>query len=208
MKKEIATFLFLIDISGSMHGQKISSVNAALTESMEVLKNKKETYHREVKVGFLTFSDKMDSIIWCDQLVSPSFSVEPNEDGFYSITSYKCLYDGLYHFLISSDDLGDLYIILITDGKTTEKRREYDESFERANSLDSFRCANRYAAIVDLDIDKGLANNIADNDILEFLSGNDAKKRFKLVNLSKEISKMDFFEDNEKSKIASIFGKG
>ena len=210
--KKTVTLLFLIDTSGSMHDQKISSVNAALTECMAVLNKKTSHPMEELIVGFLTFSDQMNQIIWCEHLTPPSFSVKPKGDGFYGITSYKCLYDGLYDFLNNAGDLGQLYIVLITDGKTTEKRRDYDESFERTNSLNAFRNAKRYAAIVDLDADKGLADNMSDEDILEFLSGNDAKKRFKLNSLSEEISKMDFFEEDEKNadkkkQITSIFGE-
>lgn len=209
--RKITTLLFLIDTSGSMRDQKISSVNAALTECMEILNKKRTQSDEQLTVGYLTFSDKMNSVVWCEQLIPPNLYIKPNEDGFYSIASFKCLYDGLYDFLNSAGYLGQLYIILITDGKSTERRQEYDESFERINSLNAYRNAKRYAAIVDIDTDRGLAGNIADNDILEFLSGNDAKKRFKLVNLSEEISKLYFFKEDgddisKRKQIASIFG--
>lgn len=209
--RKTTTLIFLIDTSGSMRDQKISSVNAALTECMEVLNKKRLQSDEQLTVGYITFSNKMDPVVWCKQLVPPNLYIKPNKDGFYSIASFKCLYDGLYDFLNSAGYLGQLYIILLTDGKATERRREYDESFERINSLNAFRNARRYAAIVDIDTDKGLAENVADNDILEFLSGNDAKKRFKLVNLSEEISKLYLFEEDgddagKKKQIASIFG--
>ena len=36
--KETVNFLFVIDVSGSMYGQKIASVNASLTECLAELK--------------------------------------------------------------------------------------------------------------------------------------------------------------------------
>lgn len=209
--RKTTTLIFLIDTSGSMRDQKIASVNAALTECMEVLNKKRLQSDEQLTVGYITFSDKMDPVVWCKQLIPPNLNIKPKEDEFYSIASLKCLYDGLYDFLNKADYFGQLYIILITDGKSTERRRDYDESFERINSLDAYRKARRYAAIVDIDTDRGLAGNVADNDILEFISGNDAKKRFKLVNLSEEISKFNLFKEDgdaagTKRRTASIFG--
>ena len=88
-------------------------------------------------------------------------------------------------------------ILLITDGRITEKRTEYDEAFEQINSLDLFRNAKRYAAIVDLEMDRELSDNAADNEILNFLSDFDARKRFRLAVLSAEVSKFSFLADNE-----------
>ena len=214
MQKSGVTIIFIIDTSGSMHDQKISSVNAALTECMDVLRSYSSKKSNRIDVGFITFNETMNPIIWSNQMTAPSFSVTPNRDGFYPITSFKCLYEGLYNSLAGIRQSSEIYMILITDGKATEKRIEYDEAFEKVNTLKQFRDAKRYAAIVGLDEDPRMAGNKADSDILDFLSGNDAKKRFKLNRLSEEVSKMDFFiVDNEgssfdkKKQIESIFGE-
>ena len=69
--KETVNFLFVIDVSGSMYGQKIASVNASLTECLAELKQIGYSGRYDIKVSMVTFAEKMQ--LWAITLASVFF---------------------------------------------------------------------------------------------------------------------------------------
>lgn len=180
-KSEIKV-LFIVDTSGSMHGEKIGAVNAAITECLGVLR-KVKTGGKNVKVGYMEFNEKRISSDFGEDLSNKTFEISESEDGFYPITSFACMYDGLYDIIKNTEEIDEnLCLVLITDAKPVDFG-EYSESLERVKSLSAFRKAEKLAALV--------GNNLSsiENDVLEFVMFS-ADKVVGLSNLSVFLSKM------------------
>lgn len=56
--KDVVKFLFIIDVSGSMYGQKIAAVNAALTECLAELRQIGCLNDYDIQVSIATFAEK------------------------------------------------------------------------------------------------------------------------------------------------------
>lgn len=99
---DIINFLFVVDVSGSMYGQKIASVSASLTECLAELKQMEFSGDYDIKVSLVTFAEKMQIRVLNekpDRISGSQIAVEPKTNGFYSLTSYTCLYRGLHQLL-------------------------------------------------------------------------------------------------------------
>lgn len=202
VSENMVTIIFIVDTSGSMYGQKIEAVNAAVAECLEVLGK----YQKKdgLMIGYVSFDETMGNIVLKKDLEAEIFKVSPNSDGFYKMTSFSGLYSGIYD-IFRKQQTGDLCLFLITDGKPADSG-EYTDALEKVKSLDAFRTADRYVALVNNDV------NGMDHDVLEFV-GFKADKILQLPDLSNTLSKVqalnfdhsDGSADDEK-RYNSIFG--
>lgn len=164
--KEILNFVFVIDVSGSMYGKKIASVNASLTECLYELKQLGCSEEYDIKVSIVTFAEKMNFQHINekqDNISAPHIKVEPQADGFYSVTSFGCLYNGLNDLL--SNDKSDnrkisdgregknTFIFLFSDAKPIDNK-EYNEAYEAIQSCTGFKNATKYVGYVEDNSDK------------------------------------------------------
>ena len=95
-------FLFVVDVSGSMYGQKIASVNAALTECLAAIKQIGFSGQYDINVSIATFAEKLhlQKVNQKPESIEAlNIKVEPLEDGFYLVTSFASLYISLYHII-------------------------------------------------------------------------------------------------------------
>ena len=91
---EIINFLFVVDVSGSMYGQKIASVSASLTECLAELKQLEFSGDYDIKVSLVTFAEKMqirELNEKTDNISTSQITVETKSNGFILLTSFHCL---------------------------------------------------------------------------------------------------------------------
>lgn len=198
--KAEATLIFLVDTSGSMFGQKIQSVNAATAECLEVLR---ENQTDSLEIGYVTFHEQMGQIVLKKNMTAPVFQVLSNSSGFYPMTSFACLYKGICK-LLADDWREQLYLILVTDGKPVDTG-EYTQFLEQAKSLENFRRAERYVALV------GNETDMVNTDVLNFV-GFQADKIFPLAHSSSLMSHIrgEIFgseKSGNETQYDQIFGK-
>ena len=190
------TFWFIVDVSGSMYGENIASVHASLAECINELKSPDAMAGKDIYVKVLTFGDKLEVLNPGEEIkdfVLPQFVVKKDEDGFYPITSYKCLYEEMYHLL--EEDSEKDYYLLLTDGKVIDTG-EYEEALERIQNCLTYKNAEKYVALV------GTKNHMIDNDIMKFVDFK-GDKIIELEHLSDEISKIRriYSDDNQYDEI-------
>lgn len=157
---EIINFLFVVDVSGSMYGQKIASVSASLTECLAELKQLEFSGDYDIKVSLVTFAEKMqirELNEKPDNISTSQITVEPKSNGFFSLTSFTCLYRGLHHLLekkITDGKQGkNTFIILFSDAKPVD-RKGYLKYVKEAESCPEFNNAARYVGFSEEESDK------------------------------------------------------
>ena len=177
------TVILFVDVSGSMYGQKIEAVNAAIAECVEVIRN--HNINNSIQIGYAAFDDKWRDFMIKEDVGSINYKICPNADGFYNLTYFQRLYEGIEKCLsVFNNAKTKLCLLLITDGKPADSG-EYTEVLERVKSMDSFRRAERYVALV------GNDTNGRDNDVLEFV-GFKADKIVKLHEVADTLRKVSF----------------
>ena len=185
-----STIIFIIDTSGSMYGQKIVAVNAAIAECAEVVRNYDK--NSNLQIGYATFDERWGGISLKKNIDIETFKITANPDGFYRLTSFQVLYEGLENELcISDNNCCALCLVLVTDGKPADSG-EYTDVLERVKSTNVFRYAERFVALVGNDV------NGMDNDVLEFV-GFKADRVVKLNDAASALLKVSFL---------STFGQG
>lgn len=149
--KEIVNFLFIIDVSGSMYGQKIAAVNASLAECIFELKRIEYSEKYDIRVSVATFAENMQL---CrgnenpDHIIIPNIEVKLQADGLYLTTSFSCLYREL-KYLFDSKKITDgkqgmnTFIILFSDAKPVD-REDYEAAYQAIQSCMEFRNAAKY----------------------------------------------------------------
>lgn len=190
-------FVFLADVSGSMFGQKIASVNAVLNECVAELKQIGSMPAYDIDVSVFGFADKMITYKLNEKIAdleSPILKVEKQADGFYMITSFTSLYEGIKKLFAENhiDDGADgknTFVILITDGKAVDSD-EYQTAYDQARDCQAFRNAVKYAAFADEKADK------YNKETIKFVDYQ-ADRICRLTDLSGEINKlqMSYFTD-------------
>lgn len=209
--KETVNFLFVIDVSGSMYGQKIASVNASLTECLAELKQIGYSGRYDIKVSMVTFAEKMQLHKINekpDNIGAPHIKVEPQADGLYLITSFGCLYKGLKYLFdnkkISDSNQGkNTFIFLFSDAKPVDEK-EYNAAYEAIQSCTGFKNATKYVGFVEDDSDK------FNRETVKFVDYK-ADHIVRASEMSGEISKlqMTFFSDftspSDNAKYDQIF---
>lgn len=177
------TIIFIVDTSGSMYGQKIEAVNAAVAECAEVIRNNNRD--NSLQVGYVTFDEEWGNLVVKNEIGTVGFKIKANADGFYRLTKYQCLYEGVENCLVGfNNSKTKLCLLLITDGKPSDSGK-YIDVLERVKNMDAFRNSERLVALVDNEV------NGMDNDILEFV-GYKADKVVKLNDVVSALLKVSF----------------
>ncbi len=88
-QKGAVSFLFLIDTSGSMHGQKISAVNAVLAECFDEMRDTDACGGFKIYIGAAVFHEEIKVIQEAGRALQDlaCAAVEKGEDGFWPVTS-------------------------------------------------------------------------------------------------------------------------
>lgn len=195
--KETVNFWFVVDVSGSMYGQKIATVNAALAECLSELKQIGYSEKCDIKVGIITFAEKMKIQKMNERLESvgtPQIKVEPQDDGLYPITSFACLYKGL-KYIFEAKEVSDgkngknTFVLLFTDAKPVDKKK-YDAVYETIQNCSGFKNAMKYVAYVEDESDR------FNKETVKFVDYK-AERIVQVSEMSAEIGKlrMTFFSD-------------
>jgi uncharacterized protein YegL len=204
-------FLFVVDVSGSMYGQKIASVNAALTECLAAIKQIGFSGQYDINVSIATFAEKLhlQKVNQKPESIEAlNIKVEPLEDGFYLVTSFASLYRGLKYLFtkktITDEQQGkNTFIFLFSDAKPVDGK-EYGDAFEEIQNCLEFKNANKYVGFVDEDSDK------YNKDTIMFVDYK-AEHIVRASEISNEISKLqmmyfsDFSSQSDKDKYDQIF---
>ena len=160
-------FLFVVDVSGSMYGQRIASVNAALAECMAELRQIAASGNYAIKASVVTFAEKMQVYKMNEypgEMDLPQLKVEPQEDGFYLLTSYSCLYKGLM-YLFQKEKIQDgnqgknTFIFLFSDAKPVDSKK-YADSYREIQQCVPFKNAEKYVAYADEESDEYNKNTV------------------------------------------------
>lgn len=146
-------FIFFIDVSGSMLGKNISVVNAALTECINSLQLAHTGHNSNIQLGIYSFSEKVYEVVRlrpiCD-VDSPLIRVVPDREGFYSLSSYSCLYNGierLFQNIKFDINRDDAFIFIATDGKSTDSNN--DTIIKNVKRFPIYQKALKYIALTD-----------------------------------------------------------
>lgn len=169
MNDKIFYFLFFIDVSGSMLGKNISVVNAAITECINVLQQSYNERKSNIQVGIYTFSERVYTAINLQpiqSIASPLIRVIPDSEGFYALSSYLCLYNGmekLFHRMAFNSEKDNAFIFLASDGKSTDSTYNATETIKQ---YPIYQKAYKYIALTD-DNPKQIKD-----DVIAFIDGN------------------------------------
>lgn len=148
---QVLNILFMIDVSGSMRGQRIAQVNYALENIFKELRRRDGTNAR-IKIGIMEFSDEAE---W----VTPQ--PMPLEDYVFTrINASKCitcygkafdkLNEALHRSKFMNPSLGEYFaplILFVTDGEPVDVS-EYPAALQRLRNNDWFKKSAKYAIAV------------------------------------------------------------
>ena len=146
--RQILNILFMIDVSGSMRGQRIAQVNYALENIFKELK-RKDLPDAQIKIGIMEFSDEANWVtpqpVLLEDYVYTQIEAQP------WLTNYTCAFDKLNEVLHRSrfmnPSLGEYFaplILFITDGEPVDVA-EYPEAIDRLNHNGWFLKSAKYA---------------------------------------------------------------
>ncbi len=149
--RQILNLLFMIDVSGSMRGQRIGMVNYALENIFKELKRRDEA-NAVIKVGLMEFSEEAEWLtsrpVLLDDFVFTKIEAQP------WLTNFGPAFDKLREKLSKSafmdPNVGEYFapvILFITDGEPTDVT-EYPAALERLNRNGWFKQAAKYAIAV------------------------------------------------------------
>jgi uncharacterized protein YegL len=134
--KRDLNFFWLVDVSGSMSGQRIAILNQAIKEVIPEIKNAVQPYP-EVKILMraIKFADNASWHIGPDAIPLESFVWSGLEPGGLTATSQAI------NMLSNELDANKLkrglppVVILISDGFCTDTEKEYDAAIQKLESL-------------------------------------------------------------------------
>ena len=176
--------IFLVDTSGSLYSDKISAVNATLVECMGVIRNKIRN-QIDLTVYYGNFNEVMSPILRLENMVDaniPNFETE-EENGFYKLTYFSKLYDGLLDFFEAKKyERGDFFIVIVTDGKAIDSM-QYEAKLNRVKNVKEFRDAIKIVARVD-----GSSRSFS-HDLFEFVDSN-ANRIIEISALANELDSL------------------
>ena len=198
------SFLFVIDVSGSMYGQKIAAVNAALMECLTELKQICSAGEFDIKVSIITFAETLQVLVINERpgnVGAPHINVEPQQDGFYPVTYYDCLYSGLRQLfesgrIVDEKQGENTFIFLFSDAKPVDER-DYGSAFDKIQGVPGFKNAVRYFGFAEEGTDKYNRNSVRFVDYK-------ADRIIRVPEMPGEINKLqmtffsDFFSSNDK----------
>ncbi len=146
--RQILNILFLVDVSGSMRGQRIGQVNYALENIFKLLR-KRDDPNAQIKIGIMEFAEEAEWIttfpVPLDDYVFTQITATP------WITCYGKAFDELNKVLSRSSFMdparGEYFaplILLVTDGEPTDPD-EYPKAIERLKRNGWFNKSVKYA---------------------------------------------------------------
>lgn len=167
MARKVLPIIYVIDTSGSMQGEKIASVNEAMHETIEVLKEvSAKNPDAQIKIAALQFSSGA-------QWVTNNNSLEDMEDFFWNdisaggVTDLGAAIDELNDklsrskFLVSDTGFCIPVIIFMSDGNPTDS---WINKLKNANSTNKwFKNATKIAIAVGEDADKEALARVVGN---------------------------------------------
>lgn len=149
--RQILNLLFMIDVSGSMRGQRIGMVNYALENIFKELKRRDEA-NAVIKVGLMEFSEEADWItpspVSLDNFVFTKIEAQPWLTNFGP--AFDMLNAKLSKRAFMNPELGEYFapvILFITDGEPTDMA-EYPNALARLNRNGWFKQSAKYAIAV------------------------------------------------------------
>lgn len=165
MPRRVLPVIYVLDTSGSMSGERIASVNEAMTETMEVLKDiSAKNPDAEIKVGVLKFASGaewvtnglvfMDDFYWNDLRAG---GVTDFGSALKELNSKLSRSE----FLVSETGFCVPVIMFMSDGQPTDN---YEKALEDiTNNNKWFRYATKIGIAVDDDADRDVLGKIVGN---------------------------------------------
>lgn len=153
MNNNTSYFIFFIDVSGSMYGKNISVVNAALTECINSLQLAHTGHNSNIQLGIYSFSERVYEVVRLRpirDIDSPLIRVVPDREGFYSLSSYTCLYNGMekiFQKLKFDTNNDNAFVFIATDGKSTDHKN--DTVIKNVKHFPIYQKALKYIALTD-----------------------------------------------------------
>ena len=149
--RQILNILFMIDVSGSMQGQRIGQVNYAMENIFKELRRRDDA-NAQIKIGIMEFSDVAKWVtpqpVPLQDYVFTQISAQP------WITSYSKAFDKLGEVLHRSGfmnpSLGEYFaplILFVTDGEPVDVN-EYPAALEKLKHNGWFNKSAKYAIAV------------------------------------------------------------
>ncbi len=163
--RKVLPIIYVLDTSGSMTGERIASVNEAMNETMEVLKDvSAKNPDAEIKVGVLKFSSGaewvtnglvfMDDFYWNDLKAG---GVTDFGSALKELNSKLSRSE----FLVSDTGFCVPVIMFMSDGQPTDN---YEKALEDINNNNKwFRYATKIGIAVGDDADRDILGKIAGN---------------------------------------------
>jgi len=163
--RRVLPIIYVLDTSGSMTGERIASVNEAMNETMEVLKDvSAKNPDAEIKVGVLKFSSGaewvtnglvfMDDFYWNDLKAG---GVTDFGSALKELNSKLSRSE----FLVSDTGFCVPVIMFMSDGQPTDN---YEKALEDINNNNKwFRYATKIGIAVGDDADRDVLGKIAGN---------------------------------------------
>lgn len=143
--------LFMIDVSGSMRGQRIAQVNYALENIFRELR-RRDTPNAQIKIGIMEFCDEAKWVtsqpMPLEDYVFTQIEVQPYITCFAK-AFYK-LEEALHTSRFMNPNLGEYFaplILFITDGEPVDAD-EYPKALKKLQENGWFRKSAKYAIAV------------------------------------------------------------
>ena len=158
--KQELNLIFVIDVSGSMDGEKIGAVNTAIRDVMTIMPDiQDDTSDALIKISAMTFSDKPNWVYPEPKTVEEFKWKDLRVDGG---TNLSLAYDELAKYLRKKasggnmPDIGGLapIIILMTDGLPTSY--DWEKHLNELQKKGWFRVALKYALSIGVDSDEAM----------------------------------------------------
>jgi uncharacterized protein YegL len=163
--RKVLPIIYVLDTSGSMSGERIASVNEAMNETMEVLKDvSNKNPDAEIKVGVLKFASGSE---WVTN------GLEDMEDFFWNdlqaggVTDLGSALNELHNklsrseFLISETGFCVPVIMFMSDGQPTDN---FEKALDSVNTNNKwFRHATKIGIAVGDDADKDVLAKVVGN---------------------------------------------
>lgn len=161
--------LFVIDVSGSMEGEKIGAVNNAIRDVMSIMPEiQDDTSDAEIKISALTFAEDTRWVYSEPKSIEDFIWKDVSAD---SGTNLSAAYDELGRWLSKKSNGGQMpdfgglapIIILMTDGEPTSY--DWEDHLADLKQKGWFRVALKYALAIGVDSDEA-------KDVLSKFTGN------------------------------------
>lgn len=165
--RKVLPIVYVLDTSGSMYGDRIASVNEAMNETMEVLRDvSKHNPDAEIKVGVMQFSTKAS---WVTNGIVPLddfFWNNLSEGGTTEVsTALTELHNKLSRseFLVSDTGFCIPVIIFMSDGEPTDPGLWESKLEWVKNNNKWFKYATKIAIAIGDDADKNCLAKLVGN---------------------------------------------